>query len=146
MSQVASSGVLLKGDQRDSLAPYRAAVRSVCPRLALSHVEASARGATLWFEREGGTLVELGALSHSEEQAVLFAITFHLFGLNASIVLIDEPELHLHPDEHVRFLEAIRALGQDNQIIVATSSASLLAAAPARQVIHLGRAARREPS
>jgi hypothetical protein len=66
---------------------------------------------------------DLRELSASEADAVSFAATAALVGLSHSIVLVDRPELHgLDP---VRALEGICALGQDNQVIAATSAPEL---------------------
>ncbi len=61
----------------------------------------------------------LEQLSASEADAVMFAATATLVGLSSSIVLVDGPELHgLDP---ARALLGIAALGEDNQIVYATS-------------------------
>lgn len=138
LAQVDVDGILLKGDHHDSLLPYRAAIRSLCPTLNLSHVELREGGGMVWFERANGAMVDLYHLSHSEQQAVLFAVTHQLFGLSHSILLIDEPELHLHPSEHERLVGGLVGLGQDSQIIAATSSSGLLHSAARHQVIELG--------
>src|SRR5205085_2763998 len=59
------------------------------------------------------------------------------------VVLSDEPELHLHAVERVRFLQTLVALGRDNQVVVATGSAEIVAAAAPGQMIHLSAPARR---
>lgn len=55
----------------------------------------------------------------------------------ASIVLIDRPDLHLAADDQARFLRALASLGEDNQIIAATSSEALVAAMEAPAVVRL---------
>lgn len=66
---------------------------------------------------------DLTELSASEADAVSFAATAALVGLSRSIVLVDRPELSgLDP---VRAFEGICALGQDNQVIAATSAPEL---------------------
>lgn len=134
-AQVKENGILLRGDERDSLAPYKAAVAALCPWLRLSGVEPRDGAAAVWFERENGARVELYSLSHGEQQAVLLALAHVLFGLRRALVLIDEPELHIHPSEQLRFLNALAGLGEDNQIIAATASKELLGSAPRHQVV-----------
>ncbi len=69
------------------------------------------------------TIEDLTELSASEADAVSFAATAALVGLSRSIVLVDRPELHgLDP---VRAFEGICALGEDNQVIAATSAPEL---------------------
>jgi len=91
----------------------------------------------VWFLRDNGARVDLYSLSHNEQQAVLFAVVYKRFGLNRSILLIDEPELHIHPQEQRRFLDALAGLGGDAQIIATTSSSHLLESAPHHAVILL---------
>ncbi len=76
-------------------------------------------------------------MSQSEEQGVLFALLFEGIGLRRSIVLLDTPELHLHPTDHARFFHAICKLGEDNQIVVATASPAIVAAVSPADVIEL---------
>ncbi|HTN86264.1 MAG TPA: AAA family ATPase [Sorangium sp.] len=135
MAQVKESGILLRGDQRDSLAPYKAAVETVCPWLRLSSVEARGGVTAVWFERDNGARVELYSLSHGEQQAILFALVHVLFGLRHALVLIDEPEAHIHPNEQIRFLNALTNLGEGNQILAATASNELLGSVPRHQTL-----------
>jgi predicted ATPase len=83
-------------------------------------------------------------LSEGEAQAVLFALAFRAFGLRGSLVLVDEPELHIHASRRVPFLHGLIGLGPDNQLIVATGAAELLNAADPGQVIDLSAPVRRE--
>lgn len=69
------------------------------------------------------TIDDLAQLSASEADAVSFAATAALVGLSRSIVLVDRPELHgLDP---VRAFQGICSLGEDNQVIAATSAPEL---------------------
>ena len=97
-------------------------------------------GTGVLFQKREGTVLELAELSESERQAVLFAITFRRLGLDHSVVLIDSPELHIHPSRQADFFTAICALGRDNQIIAATTSTELLSAVRPDQVIDLSSA------
>lgn len=143
---VAVRGLATRGSHEDGLAPYKDVIAAVLPDLRLAGVELRDDGSSVVrFVRRDRAVVELEDLSESEQQGVLFALAFHRFGLNHSIVLIDGPELHQSPTQHVRFLQSLVALGNDNQIIAATSSTEILSAAAAGQVINLSRAAR-EPS
>lgn len=78
------------------------------------------------------SLVELSA---SEADAVLFAATATLIGLSYSVVLIDRPELHADPSFVPKLLDGLLALGREPQIIVATSSAEVRAAAASRGIV-----------
>jgi predicted ATP-dependent endonuclease of OLD family len=55
---------------------------------------------------------------------------FANWGINNSIVLIDELELHLHPPLQQGLLNALRSLGRDNQFIITTHSDAVEAIVP----------------
>lgn len=76
-------------------------------------------------------------LSDSEADALLFAATAVGIGLGRSLVLIDRPEQYVDPAFVPRFLGGLRALGEDNQLILASSSPELIAAAAPAAVVTL---------
>jgi hypothetical protein len=108
---------------------------------AFDGIEPEGEGYRLRFARRDGAVLDLDELSAWEQQGVLFALTFRRLGLDHSIVLVDEPELHVHAADRVRFLQAIVALGRDNQIIAATGSAEIVGAATPLQIVDLSRPA-----
>lgn len=134
-----TQGVALRTDMPDVLAPYRDAIASLLPDLRLASVEPQDKGALVWFSRRGGARVELDDLSASEQQGVLFGSAFVRLGLHRSVLLIDTPELFVHPRRQAAFFAGLTQLGEDNQIIAATSSPELLAAVRPEQVIDLDR-------
>jgi hypothetical protein len=131
-------GVLLESDCADALAPYKKSLAGLLPDLRLLGVETRDSGPAVLFERRDGGVLGIEELSESEQQAVLFCVTFVKIGLNHSIVLIDEPELHVHAAERARILAAIAGLGADNQLIVATGADEIVSAAPPQRLIRLG--------
>lgn len=131
-------GVLLSGQAPDSLAGAREAVARMAPHLRLLGLAGRGRGATARFLRSDRTEVDLDDLSGGEHQAVLFALAFRRLALSRSVVLIDTPELHLHPADHARFFRALLGLGADNQVIAATCSPGILSLVPPEQIIDLG--------
>ncbi len=81
--------------------------------------------------------LSIGKLPASEQQAVLFAGTFEMLGLDKSIVLVDTPELHQNAAEVGELSRAIADLGQQNQVIFATGSPAVAEAIPGAVVINL---------
>ena len=130
-------GIAVRRSIPDPLKPYKEAVAAVLPDLRLHGFDEAEGGPR--FMRRTREVVGLDELSDSERQRVLFALAFRYLGLAGSLVLIDEPELHLHAMSHAETLRAIVGLGHDNQIIAATGSAALLRAAGPGQVIDLSR-------
>jgi energy-coupling factor transporter ATP-binding protein EcfA2 len=143
-STLSNRGVLLSGQAPDSLAGVRAAIARLAPHLRLLGLSPDGPRPTARFLRAGGAEVDLDGLSSGEEQAVLFALAFHRLALSRSVVLVDTPELHVHPSDHARFFRELTALGKDNQIIAATCSQGILATVPPEQIIDLDAAPRAE--
>ena len=116
----------------------------LCPGRSFAGARRVGEIRTLLFQGRRGSPdpsadeVPLARLSRSEQQAALFAATAAMIGLSRSIVLVDEPELHLGSDRAAAFVGALGRLGEDNQIIVATGSREIIASAPPAAVLHLG--------
>ncbi len=84
------------------------------------------------FSSRGGAPVTVAQLSHSEADAVIFAATAALVGLDHSLVFIDRPELHA--DDVNRFVAGLASLGQDNQLFLAGRPELVIAAGGAHVV------------
>jgi hypothetical protein len=89
------------------------------------------------FRSREGSLLSLGELSDSESDAVLFAATAVALDLHRSLVLIDRPELYADARWLRNFMVGLRSLGEDNQLILASSSPELAAAAEDALVVSL---------
>jgi hypothetical protein len=126
------------GTAEEGVAKIAAAFASLCRTKRFAGLTRSAGRRVPVFQGAGDGLLELGALSSSELDALIFAATSLLIGLDHSVVLVDSPELHLGSAAVVPFVIALTKLGADNQLIVATGSKELAASAPAAAVIRLG--------
>lgn len=77
-----------------------------------------------------GTEFDISGLSSGEKQVVYRAgyLLKNLKNLNEGIVLIDEPELSLHPKWQIKYLDFLRSIFQDVdiQFIIATHSPFIL--------------------
>ncbi|HEY4116704.1 MAG TPA: hypothetical protein VGM56_02560, partial [Byssovorax sp.] len=69
--------------------------------------------------------------------AVLLAATAIAIDLVSSLVLVDRPELYADPANFGAFVKGLGALGDDNQLVLASSSAELAAAAPDALIVRL---------
>jgi hypothetical protein len=90
------------------------------------------------FFTSRGRPVFLSQLSSAEAEAVIFAGTAILVELHASVVLVDRPELYVHPSRLPSFVEALGTLGANNQLILATSSPIVVETAGRSRVHSLG--------
>jgi len=65
-------------------------------------------------------------LSSGEKQLFLRTLSIKMLEPKNSIILIDEPELSLHPKWQQRIIEVYKKIGENNQIIIATHSPHIL--------------------
>jgi hypothetical protein len=125
------------GGERLAASRLAEAFSALCRTKRLDGVRRIDGGFEPRFVDGGGGQYGIDQLSDSERQAFLFAGTFVRSGVSGSLVLIDTPELHLGGADAQAFVTALTRLGVDNQLIVATNSAEVLATVPPSQVIRL---------
>jgi len=73
--------------------------------------------------------IDIDDLSSGEKEILNIFIRFHQLKPTGAIVLFDEADLHLHPDLERRYLETLRNLGINNQLIITTHSPEMMIAA-----------------
>ena len=78
------------------------------------------------FENSAGEEFDINDLSSGEKQLFLRTLSIKMLEPNNSIILIDEPELSLHPKWQQKIIEVYKKIGENNQIIVATHSPHIL--------------------
>jgi len=130
-------GIAFASEEEDAMTPYRKVLAGLLPNLRLDGLATNRGQQVVRFVRRDGSWSTLTELSEGERQVVLLAVTFLRLGLNDSVVLIDAPELHLHPDNHVVVLQSLAGLGVDNQLIVATASPEIVRFASPHERIQL---------
>ena len=78
------------------------------------------------FKNSAGDEFNINYLSSGEKQLFLRTLSIKMLEPKNSIILIDEPELSLHPKWQQRIIEVYNKIGENNQIIVATHSPHIL--------------------
>ena len=78
-------------------------------------------------------------LSAGEKQIFFRGGSLLQMDLNDSIILIDEPELSLHPEWQQKILDFYKSIGKNNQIIIATHSPHIVSSCKKEEVIVLDR-------
>jgi hypothetical protein len=78
--------------------------------------------ADLFVVRDGRRLCSVEQASSGEIELISLAGWLALNDFQAGLVLVDEPELHLHPEWQNAILPAMRELAPDAQFIVASHS------------------------
>lgn len=81
---------------------------------------------TIEFYDEDGDIRNFPQLSSGEKEVVI--LTFDILTQNPSdcIILIDEPEVHLHPELMFRLIKVLKSIGEKNQFFLFTHSADII--------------------
>lgn len=74
------------------------------------------------FEDKSGNQFDIESLSSGEKQLFLRALSLKFLNANNSIILIDEPEISLHPQWQQKIISVYENIGENNQLIIATHS------------------------
>lgn len=74
------------------------------------------------FEDITGNKFDIKDLSSGEKQLFLRALSLKFLDVNNSIILIDEPEISLHPQWQKNIIKIYENIGKNNQLIIATHS------------------------
>lgn len=78
------------------------------------------------FVKSDGMIIKPHQLSSGEKQILLILLSTLLHRNNPYILLMDEPEISLHPDWQEKLITIIRKINQNAQIIMATHSPALV--------------------
>lgn len=81
---------------------------------------------TIQYKDDDGTTRQFSELSSGEREVVI--LTFDIITQNPShcLILIDEPEVHLHPELTFRLIKALKAIGENNQYFLFTHSPDII--------------------
>ena len=89
------------------------------------------------FTNSSGDKFDINELSSGEKQLFLRTLAIRMLNPENSIILIDEPELSLHPKWQQRIVDVYRKIGKNNQIIIATHSPHILGSVRKENIILL---------
>lgn len=81
---------------------------------------------TIQYKDDDGVTRQFSELSSGEREVVI--LTFDIITQNPShcLILIDEPEVHLHPELTFRLIKALKAIGENNQYFLFTHSPDII--------------------
>jgi len=74
------------------------------------------------FENSLGKEFDINGLASGEKQLFLRGLSLKFLEANNSIILIDEPEISLHPEWQQKIIKVYENIGINNQLIIATHS------------------------
>lgn len=86
------------------------------------------------FKNKGGKVFDITGLSSGEKQLFFRIIGLRMMDINNSIILIDEPEISLHPAWQQRIINVYEKIGKNNQVIAVTHSPHVLSSVPGENI------------
>lgn len=86
------------------------------------------------FRNSTGSEFDITGLSSGEKQLFLRALALKFLELNNSVILIDEPEISLHPQWQKKIIDVYESIGKNNQIIIATHSPHIIGDIESKQL------------
>lgn len=89
------------------------------------------------FTDSSGKKFGINELSSGEKQLFLRTLAIKILEPENSIIMIDEPELSLHPKWQQKIVDVYRKIGKNNQIILATHSPHILGSVEKENIILL---------
>lgn len=86
------------------------------------------------FRNSLGKEFDITGLSSGEKQLFLRALALKFLDVNNSIILIDEPEISLHPQWQKKIIDVYESIGENNQLIIATHSPHIIGDIESKQL------------
>ncbi|MBZ9634710.1 AAA family ATPase [Clostridium sp. FP1] len=86
------------------------------------------------FRNSFGKEFDINGLSSGEKQLFLRGLSLKFLEVNNSIILIDEPEISLHPEWQQKIIKVYENIGTNNQLIIATHSPHIVGDIKAEQL------------
>jgi len=85
------------------------------------------------IQSKSGTQIQEEAISSGESELIALAIEVLVFSRSSTkekVLLLDEPDVHLHPDLQHKFVEFIESVAQetDMRVVIATHSTAIIGA------------------
>jgi predicted ATP-dependent endonuclease of OLD family len=84
-----------------------------------------------------GGFVDVDTLSAGQRELFMTYVSLMALKLTKSIILFDEPDLHLHATLQRKVLQHLMELAKTNQLFVATHALEMISEAPEKNIYHL---------
>lgn len=110
----------------DPIEKYQEIFSSILPGKKLLPID-PASPKEFQFSDEGGESLPFSALSSGEQEVVKVLFDVARKDIRHSVIIVDEPELHLHPTLAFKLIESLKNIGNHtNQFIFLTHSTDLI--------------------
>lgn len=133
-----NKGAAVNQKPEDPLVPYEKLLSRLFPEYKFSNPDEPVPS-NLFIQIPSGEVITFNDLSSGEKE-VFFILSFFIrHNVENAIIVIDEPELHLHPELSRLLIQNIKAIKAGNQIWVATHNAEIIDEAGRDKVLYLAR-------
>lgn len=110
----------------DPLEKYQQIFRDLLPGKELQNIN-PASPKEFHYKEGSGSPLPFNSLSSGEQEVVKVVFDFVRKEIRHSVIIVDEPELHLHPTLTFKLIETLKTIGdQTNQFFFLTHSADLI--------------------
>ncbi len=110
----------------DPLEKYKELFHQLLPDKELHNID-PAQPKEFFYKNNAGAILPFKSLSSGEQEVVKVIFDIARKDIKHSIIIFDEPELHLHPTLTLKLIETLKTMGDHtNQLIFLTHSADLI--------------------
>lgn len=110
----------------DPFQKYKGIFSSILPGKTLLDINPASPG-EFKFTDESGQQLPFGSLSSGEQEIIKVLFDVARKDIRHSVIIVDEPELHLHPTLTFKLIETLKSIGNHtNQFIFLTHSPDLI--------------------
>lgn len=121
-----SEGELIIERNPNPLDKYKKIFEDLLPGKTLLDIN-PAQPREFQYKDEAGQVLNFRSLSSGEQEVIKVLFDVARKEIRHSIIIVDEPELHLHPTLTFKLIEALKSIGEHtNQFIFLTHSADLI--------------------
>jgi ABC-type lipoprotein export system ATPase subunit len=122
----------------DPLIPYELLLNKLFPEYKFADRDEQVP-TDLFVQIPSGEIITFNDLSSGEKEVFFILAFFIRHNVENAIIVIDEPELHLHPELSRLLVQNIKSIKAGNQIWVATHNAEIIDEAGRDKVLYLAR-------
>lgn len=133
-----NNGNNLGDEPQDPIKPYEDLLSRLFPEYKFANVD-EAIPTNLFIELPSKEVITFNDLSSGEKE-VFFILSFFIrHNVENAIIVIDEPELHLHPELSRLLIRNIKSIRNGNQIWIATHNSEIIDEAGRDKVVYVTR-------
>lgn len=122
----------------DPLAPYDELLQRLFPGYKFADKDEDVP-TNLYIQIPSGKIIPFSDLSSGEKEVFFISAFFLRHDVTSAVIVIDEPELHLHPELARRLIRTMQSIKPNNQLWLATHNAEIIDEAGRDRVIYFER-------